>query len=95
MPSKSSAKMTIDMFMAFYCNQFGISKQQLRTRSRIQRFCFYRHGYCAMASYQGFGPSEIGNSIGRNHSTVIKSIDRHFELITDRKYRKILKIKKA
>ena len=87
--------LTIENFMAFYCAQFGISKHQLRERSRAQIFCFYRHGYCAMASYQGFGPVEIARSIDRTHATVIASIERHFELLPDRKYRKILKIKKA
>lgn len=79
-------KQNIYGFTKWFCKEFGVTQKTLRIRKQDEQYTFIRHCYCAMARSQGFTLTEIADCIERDHSTVIRSIERHTELLTHKKY---------
>ncbi len=73
---------------------FGVSEESIKGRSRIKRITNARHAYCFLS--MSLDPqatlSSIGQSIGRDHSTMINSIRKCSDLReVDYEYAKVFK----
>lgn len=55
---------------------FEVPIGDIYSHSRYKAACKARHVVCAVASWSGIGPSEIGKVLGRDHSTVLTSIEK-------------------
>lgn len=66
-----------------------ISEQQLKSKCRKRTICDARHMYCHfLKSKMKYSLVDIGQSYGRDHTTVISSISKHNNLYeSDQKYK--------
>ena len=83
-------KQTIEDFTNWFCREFNITENVLKSKSRKQELALKRHCFCAIASSQGFLQEEIANAIQRDRTVVSSSIKRHLEMVSDKKYRRII-----
>lgn len=64
--------------MRVVCEVFGVTPEQVKSRTRLKQITYARHAYCHLAS--SVDPmstlQSIGKTIGRDHSTVINSINK-------------------
>ena len=83
--------MSINCLAEMYCNSREISVDELCSKSRVQRIAMIRHGFVALAYSQGLLYREIADFLGMHVSTMGSCIKRHFILINDKKYIKLVK----
>lgn len=74
----------------------GVSTAHIKGRSRVTDIMNARHMVCyLMAKHHGFTWKAIGDAVGRDHSTIINSVEvvaDGLEMIWDNRFKKISKI---
>lgn len=70
-----SSESIMKELMVIVCESFGVSKEDLVGSSRLKRIATARHAYCYLCNK--LDPyctlKKIGDSLGRDHSTVVNS----------------------
>ncbi len=76
--------------MADICEVFGVTQHQVMGSRRHEEVAIPRHFYVAMLIRSGYGYSEAGRLMNRDHGTMINSRQRAEDIVETnaRKWRK-------
>lgn len=86
----SGGRLSPNRLMTDICRVFGVTQQQIMGGRRTEEIAIPRHFYVGMLIRSGYGYSELGRLMNRDHGTMINSRTRMEQTIetNDRKWRK-------